>query len=572
MTEGVTEPPARPRWSLRHRWRRSLLLRVFSLTLVATLSLVVVVGVLLIHQVQRGLLAAEQRDAAAQATAGFAYAQAQLAASDATTPASQDRLLETTTLALDARGNGSYGVGLLPITAGAAGFYDRDTFDPASVPARLRSVVAGSQVLAGTYTVASLPGGRLPELLLGAPLATPNGDAYQLFFAFPLSAEAQTLQLVSRSLLLGGAVFVVLIVGLVWLATRRVVAPVRLAASVADRLAAGQLEERLPVRGDDELARLGTAFNAMAAGLQRQIRELEELSRLQQRFTADVSHELRTPLTTVRMAADVLHASRSGFHPEVARSAELLHTQLDRFQQLLEDLLEISRFDARAAVLAAEPVDVAELVRQEVARIEPLAEARATPLDCSQLPRAPVVAEIDPRRVTRIVRNLLTNAVEHAEHRPVRIAVAADAETVALTVRDSGVGLRPGEAALVFARFWRADLSRARHTGGTGLGLSIALEDARLHGGWLQAWGEPGAGAVFRLVLPRRAGAAVTSSPLPLQPPELVGHPGREEQQGTGAPAASPAPPASPTSPAPRVEPGPPAAAVAPTSPTGRQG
>jgi two-component system sensor histidine kinase MtrB len=127
-----------------------------------------------------------------------------------------------------------------------------------------------------------------------------------------------------------------------------------------------------------------------------------------------------------------------------------------------------------------------------------------------------VYAEVDPRRVERIVRNLVANAVDHGESRPVDIRLGCDENSVAVIVRDRGLGLRPGEAALVFNRFWRADSSRARRSGGTGLGLSISVEDARLHGGWLQAWGEPGQGAVFRLTLPRRIGEKLDGSPLPL--------------------------------------------------------
>src|SRR5207248_9558960 len=132
------------------------------------------------------------------------------------------------------------------------------------------------------------------------------------------------------------------------------------------------------------------------------------------------------------------------------------------------------------------------------------------------LPAEEVLAEVDARRVERVLRNLLANAVDHGEGLPVRLTVAADADAVAIAVRDHGVGLRPGEADLVFNRFWRADPSRNRRTGGTGLGLAISHEDARLHGGLLEAWGTPGDGACFRLTLPRRQGEPFEESPLPL--------------------------------------------------------
>ncbi len=186
---------------------------------------------------------------------------------------------------------------------------------------------------------------------------------------------------------------------------------------------------------------------------------------------------------------------------------------------MLTDLLEISRYDAGAAVLEAEPVDIVELARRAIEAAQPLAERKGSDL-VLEVPKTACVAEVDARRVSRILNNLVVNAVEHGEGRPVVITLAADSHAVALAVRDHGVGLRPGESALVFNRFWRADPARARTTGGTGLGLAIAMEDAHLHGGWLQAWGVPGDGCNFRLTLPRRSRVDLESSPLPLEPPD----------------------------------------------------
>jgi two-component system sensor histidine kinase MtrB len=217
------------------------------------------------------------------------------------------------------------------------------------------------------------------------------------------------------------------------------------------------------------------------------------------------------------MAADVLHESRASFDPATSRSAELLQTQLDRFEALLADLLEISRFDAGAVTLDAAPVDVCEMVVRAVEVHKPLAERVGSDVRV-HLPDRPVIAEFDIRRVDRILRNLLVNAIEHGEGRPIDVTVGESDEAVAVGVRDHGTGLRPGESSLVFNRFWRADPARARTTGGTGLGLPIALEDAQLHDGWLQAWGEPGDGANFRLTLPRHVGEEITHSPLPLEP------------------------------------------------------
>jgi two-component system sensor histidine kinase MtrB len=311
-----------------------------------------------------------------------------------------------------------------------------------------------------------------------------------------------------------------LLAAVVWLVSRQVVKPVRMAARTAERFAAGRLAERMLVKGDDEIARLGASFNDMAGALQRQIDQLEELSRAQRRFTADVSHELRTPLATIRMAADVLYESRAEFPPATARSAELLAGQLERFERLLVDLLEISRYDARAAVLEPEPVDVTALVRKIVEDFEPAAAKANTRIDlivhdgageCGR-----VVADLDTRRVSRVLRNLISNAIDHAEGAPVEVTLGASSDTIGIRVRDHGVGLRPGDSERVFDRFWRADPSRSRATGGTGLGLSIALEDARLHGGELVAWGREGQGATFRLLLPRRVGTPVGTAPVAL--------------------------------------------------------
>ncbi|MBA2477460.1 MAG: HAMP domain-containing histidine kinase, partial [Sporichthyaceae bacterium] len=378
--------------------------------------------------------------------------------------------------------------------------------------------------------------------MIGTTLRSGDDGVYELYYLFPLDQEEATLALVQRTLFTASALLLVLIGVIAWFVVRQTVTPVRLAARIAERLAAGGLQERMHVRGEDDLARLATSFNKMATNLERQIKQLEDLSRMQQRFVSDVSHELRTPLTTVRMAADVLHEARPQLNPAAARSAELLQKELDRFESLLGELLEISRFDAGVAVLEPEEVDCRELARQATTSLGALAERAGIEL-VLDLPAGPCPAEVDPRRIDRILRNLVANAIEHGERRPVQVTVGADDRTVAFTVRDHGVGLRPGEAASVFNRFWRADPARTRTTGGTGLGLAIALEDTHLHGGWLQAWGRPGLGSQFRLTLPRELGGAVESSPLPMVPTPVVGsaarHPAGPAVGAGGHPVSS---------------------------------
>ena len=398
------------------------------------------------------------------------------------------------------------------------GGYRSSSIDGRSVPGRLVNLVTRST--SGMYdTYGRLYYDRQPSVP-GLIVGTRLGKKYQLYYLFPLTSEQQTIALVQGALLGVGAALVLLLAGIAWLVTRTIVIPVRLAAQSAERLAAGRLEERMKVRGEDDLARLGTSFNDMAANLQEKIVQLEELSQVQRQFVSDVSHELRTPLTTVRIAADVLYEARDDFEPLTARSAELLQSQLERFEGLFADLLEISRYDAGAATLDAESVDIRDLVLRAVGDTEGLAERKGSKI-VQQLPAEACMADVDRRRVERILRNLLVNAVEHGEGKDIVVTIGGDRDAVAIAVRDHGVGLRPGEAQMVFDRFWRADPARARTTGGTGLGLSIAKEDARLHGGWLQAWGEPGQGSQFRLSLPRVAGAELRGSPLPLVPTEV---------------------------------------------------
>ena len=391
--------------------------------------------------------------------------------------------------------------------------------DSTVVSTALREAVASNPGQQATQLIqVTLDGVQVPAVVVGSQIEVPAAGPYDLYFVTPMFQEQATLRLITTSLLLGGLALTFLIGAVALLIARQAVTPIRRAASGAERLEAGDLGERMPARGEDDLARLANAFNSMADSLQKQIRQLEGLSRVQQRFVSDVSHELRTPLTTVRMAADLIHDSRQDFTASVSRSAELLHGELGRFEELLADLLEISRFDAGAAALDSEPADLTAIVQRVVRGAKPLADRRGTEVVVEGADEE-VEAEVDPRRVERIVRNLVVNAIEYAEGGPVRVILKANATAVSILVADRGVGLRPGESALVFNRFWRADPARARHTGGTGLGLAIALEDARLHQGWLQAWGAPGEGARFRLTLPRVQGVPITTPPLPLAPP-----------------------------------------------------
>jgi two-component system sensor histidine kinase MtrB len=536
-------------WGTGHdTWRRSLQLRVVSITLVLSSVLVASFGVLVARRITDGLLKDNEADTWARVDEGNQYAAQQLRFDGPRDPVVQQTVQQVVSNLANAPGVGTdVQVALAPFDStpglAAQALPSPGTLDvvASTALADLRRGVADGEVMRQYATVDPDGDGRRPYLVYGTLIKTQAGN-YGLYYFFPLERQQQNASLVSTSVTFTGTTLVILLAVLAGLVTRMVTRPVKLAARTAQRLSAGLLDQRMEVRGEDELARLATSFNQMAANLQRQILRLEDMSRLQRRFTSDVSHELRTPLTTVRMAADLIFSARADFDPAVARSAELLHAELDRFENLLTDLLEISRFDAGFAVLDAEPINLVPLVRSVAGRLGSLAERTGTGLDLI-LPEPPVIAEVDQRRLDRILRNLLGNAIEHSEGRAVEVTLAADESAVAITVRDHGVGLRSGEEKLVFNRFWRADPSRARQTGGTGLGLSISLEDARLHGGWLEAWGVPGQGAQFRLTLPVRAGERLTASPLPLVPADAARGTVERPLVTAGSPASTSAAP-----------------------------
>ncbi|MDN3028716.1 MtrAB system histidine kinase MtrB [Streptomyces sp. S.PB5] len=526
----------RPLLPVMRLWRRNIQLKVVVTTLLMSLGVVLLLGFVVIGQVRNGLLDAKVKASQSQATGGFAVAEQKADAAaagaggedaagtdDGRSSQNVSQWMGDLVESLSSGGQGAFDVVTLPAGGDSGGRGPRasgNVFATGSVPEALRDRLdEGTTPAAQSYTRIVYTDGKesQPALIIGKQVDDPNDEPYQLYYLFPLTQEEKSLSLVKGTLATAGLFVVVLLGAIAWLVVRQVVTPVRMAAGIAERLSAGRLQERMKVTGEDDIARLGEAFNKMAQNLQLKIQQLEDLSRMQRRFVSDVSHELRTPLTTVRMAADVIHDAREDFDPVTARSAELLADQLDRFESLLADLLEISRFDAGAAALEAEPIDLREVVQRVVSGAAPLADRKGTRIRVVG-DQQPVVAEADARRVERVLRNLVVNAVEHGEGKDVVVKLAAAGGAVAVAVRDYGVGLKPGEATRVFSRFWRADPARARTTGGTGLGLSIALEDARLHGGWLQAWGEPGGGSQFRLTLPRTADEPLRGSPIPLEP------------------------------------------------------
>ena len=385
------------------------------------------------------------------------------------------------------------------------------------VPDQLREMVDKGQIAQQYFPAPRENGDHYNALLVGTPTDTDIPHT-QVYLALSMESEESTMALMRGLLSAAGVVVVVLLVGIAWLATQQVITPIRSASRIAQRLAAGHLKERMAGDSDDEMGRLAASFNNMADKLSSQIAQLEEYGDLQRQFTSDVSHELRTPLTTVRMAADMIEAESDSLPHGAQRASRLMSSELDRFEELLADLLEISRHDAGVADLSTAAIDLRSCVEAAYGQVEHLARELDVEVQLN-LPEERIGVEADSRRLERILRNLLANAIDHSEGNPVAVDVAATDTAVGVTVTDHGVGLKPGQEELVFNRFWRADSSRKRHSGGTGLGLAIAREDAVLHGGTLDATGYEGFGSRFRLIIPRTPNAEVGEAPIAVEIP-----------------------------------------------------
>lgn len=496
-------------------WWSSLPLRIVGSTLVGSVLVLLLGGAFLMQQASNGVQQGKRESAVAEASIALERMQQQLRDTDLQTASLYDRFGQLAD-EVGAQPNQYFLVIQGPVSGFVAPGIRAESV-PTSMMTTLGQEAQGMYVTPTQVLYSDPERGSVPGLVVGGLLLSPNGvDSYPVYFVFPMEREQATIELLQRAVLTTGGLLLLLLTAISLLVSRQVVAPIRQASLTAGRLAEGHLDERMEVRGSDDLASLAKSMNYMATELQSQIVQLEDLSRVQQQFVADVSHELRTPLTTVRMAAEMIYEGRSELDPSLHRATELLHNELDRFEDLLSDLLEISRFDAGAALLTIDETDMVWLVRDEVIAQTPFAASAGSSLRV--IAPEPASAEVDARRIRRILRNLITNAIEHGDGKPIEVTVAADDHAVAITVRDHGVGLQASHVREVFHRFWRADPSRARRVGGTGLGLAIAMEDAHLHRGWLAAWGRPGRGAQFRLTVPRESGVVLRSSPLALAP------------------------------------------------------
>ena len=508
--------------SFARRWRRSILLQVASSSIAISLVVIAIVGTILYTQIAQGVYHEKENAAVTEAQSLADYTQSQLDATHYRSDITLNKVIADVFKASEVSPTTSVRETIMlatPASSKKSIQYQGSSNHVllSTIPDALRQQVRQTFYSKSMHVQIRYEGDRRPAInaiAVGRVVGIPPNSIYEIYYLFPLTQQDQLITLI-RGWMLGTALVLILMITFItWYVIRRVVLPVREVAQIAEQLTEGDLSRRLLIRGEDEMGRLAISFNEMALSMQQQISRLENLSRLQQRFVSDVSHELRTPLTTIRMASQLLFESRSKLDPAAARSAELLVSQIERFEMLLSDLLEVSRFDARAAILETKDVDLKPLVLNVIDQLQ-----------ANQHENFSMVAEdseyralVDDRRIERIVRNLISNAIDHSEGRGVIVSIVQSENEVAIGVRDYGIGFNERESERLFDRFWRADPSRSRVRGGTGLGLAIALDDAKLHQGTLKAWGRPGHGANFVVTLPKSPGIPITSDPIAVIP------------------------------------------------------
>ncbi|MFK8907260.1 ATP-binding protein [Streptomyces sp. YS-3] len=341
-----------------------------------------------------------------------------------------------------------------------------------------------------------------PWLTVGMPVmlgdegvqpAQPTG--LTVFAVMPLATEEDNVQAMVTAARDGAlpALAVALVPAL--LAARSVLRPVRDLRRAASSMGKGRLDTRIEVKGSDELADLAWTFNESARALERSVEELQKAEARARRFASDVSHELRTPLAGMLAVTEVLDEDAGGLDPDTAAAVRLISTETDKLATLVDDLMEISRFDAKAAELNLDEVDVAETIAKTLQR------RRWEERVAVDLPPG-IRAMLDPRRFDVVVANLVGNALRHGSA-PVRVVLRADGDRVVTEVSDGGPGIAPAVLPHIFDRFYKADAARTR-SAGSGLGLAITLENVRLHGGTVRAANGPSGGAVFTVELPSR--------------------------------------------------------------------
>ena len=353
-----------------------------------------------------------------------------------------------------------------------------------TLPADLRQRVAEGELAFAWTTLAGVP-----RLVIGGQAAN-GGPA--VYFVHDVSGLEDALTQLRIALIVGTVILILVALLVARVIARGVLAPVEAASRAAERIEHGDLSARVPVTSDDEFGTWAERFNRMAEALADTIGRLEAAEAQNRRFVADVAHELRTPLAALVAEASILREDLDALPVASRRAGELLVADVGRLRSLVDDLMEVSRFDARAEQIAVDTVDLGRLVRSVTAARLPEAVL--------VLPEEPLVVDTDPRRLERILGNLLDNAREHAPGAAVEVSVEVGPEEIALVVADRGPGVPADRLQRIFERFYKADPSR--HGGSSGLGLAIAAEHAALLGGYLMAANRPDGGLRIELRLP----------------------------------------------------------------------
>jgi signal transduction histidine kinase len=353
-----------------------------------------------------------------------------------------------------------------------------------TLPEDVRTRVDAGQV---AYAWTAIAG--KPSLVVGGRV---GGGGPAFYFVHDVRAIDEALGQLRLALIVGTIVLILIALLVARVIARGVLAPVEAASRAAERLEHGDLAARVPVTSNDEFGTWAERFNRMAESLADTIGRLEAAEAQNRRFVADVAHELRTPLAALVAEASILREHLGSLPPESRRAGELLVADVGRLRALVDDLMEVSRFDARAEQIALEPIDLPRLIRTVVAARLPEASL--------QLPAESLVIETDQRRLERILGNLLDNAREHAPGAPVEVSLGSTGDELVLAVVDRGPGVPPDRLERIFERFYKADPSR--HGGSSGLGLAIAAEHAALLGGYLTAANLVGGGLRIELRLP----------------------------------------------------------------------
>jgi signal transduction histidine kinase len=365
---------------------------------------------------------------------------------------------------------------------------------PADVPARVGR---------GELAFAWLDIRGTPSLVVGG-LAPGGGPP--IYFVRDVSAIAVAVDQLRTALAIGAAVALAIALLTARVVARSILAPIEEAGQTAERIERGDLLARVPVTSHDEFGTWADRFNGMADTLSETIRRLERAQHQNRRFVADVSHELRTPLTALVAEASIVRDHVDKLPPESRRAAQMLVDDVGRLRDLVEELMELSRFDADAEEVALEPVDIGRLV-------ETVRAARSPQATFAQ-PPTPIVIDADPRRLERILGNFLDNAREHAGDQGVEIELVERDDDVVMAVSDRGPGVPADRLEMIFDRFTKVDPSRSG--GSSGLGLAIAAEHAALMGGYLQAMAREGGGLRIELVMPKDVAGSLRSGDAPV--------------------------------------------------------